>query len=276
MSELLNNLNDLGNKLSGLLNIYTICTMIFGLVAFLSKKFLLSKWNEFQNKKNKIQVLRNYANINKYVAKNISKDSIKFDFKKFNILILDDELDNYPINELKSIFFLDCKEKISMRDIEVLNKYHVIILDITGIVEEDIKKGGFLLLKELKKQGNRNQAIIASSSKRFDITVADFYTLADKKIKTPIEFMELKEVIEETIVKYFSIDKMSKTIDQIIVDNVKDIDMQNEIIYSLISYLQGNLDKKSLSEILMNNNSFSDVDKSYIIQCVEKIYNRSW
>lgn len=220
------------NSLGWIANIITISTP---LSIFILKKPRVWLAKKFKKKK----VLMQYHCIYEFIQKEAYSQKGSVNPKDLKILILDDELEHYPIDYLKdSNYNIECKQKISLSKIDSLLKYNIIILDITGIVEEDLNKGGFELLKRLKERKPYGQAIIAASSKLFDMSVADFYKLADKKIKTPIDPIEIEAVFNEVVKLKFSINDIAKSLDELIQKEV-DKNIKEEILSFSILFLQG-------------------------------------
>ena len=128
--------------------------------------------------------------------------------------------------------------EISLSNIDEILDFDLIILDITGIVKEDKQKGGFELLKRLRKEKPLGQAIIAASSKRFDLSVADFYEMADVKIKTPIDGIEMEEVLEQAMKLKFNVLELAKKLDSAIDENIQNVSQRDTIIHEAILYLE--------------------------------------
>ena len=234
------------NSLGCISNIFTIGSPLFIFLLFVSKKPRNWIIRNFKKTKSSIR----YHSIYEFIQKNFYTQKESINPKDLKILILDDELGNYPIEYLNdSNYNIDSKEKISLSKIDDLLKYHIIILDITGIVEEDLKQGGFELLKRLKHKKPYGQAIIAASSKRFDMSVADFYKLADKKIKTPIEAIEIEDVFDEVANLKFSINDISKYVDGLI-SKVTNQFLREEFTSLSILFLQNECSLAELQEKL--------------------------
>lgn len=234
------------NSLGWISNIITIGTPLFIFFLFISKK--PRKWIIRCFKKTKSSII--YHSIYEFIQKNFYTQKESIDPKDLKILILDDELGNYPLEYLNdSNYNIESKEKISLSKIDGLLKYHIIILDITGIVEEDLNQGGFELLKRLRKNKPYGQAIIAASSKRFDMSVAEFYKLADKKIKTPIESIEIEAVFNEVANLKFSINDISKYVDELI-SKVANQSLREKFTSLSILFLQNECSLTELQEKL--------------------------
>lgn len=211
-----------------------------------------------------------YHSIYEFIQKSSYSQKGNVDPKDLKILILDDEPGHYPIEYLRDARYdIENREKISLSKIDELLKYKIIILDIAGIVEEDLKQGGFELLKRLRDKKPYGQAIIAASSKRFDMSVADFYKSADKKIKTPIEAIEIEAVLDEVANSKFSISDIAKCLDEIIT-KVNNDTIKEKLISLSILFLQGECDfseiekeaslylhKDQISEFIFSINSIN-------------------
>jgi hypothetical protein len=243
------------NSLGWLANIITIGIPIYGIILLLLKK--PNKW--ILKKFIKAKLSMQYHTIFEFIQRQGLENKSYISAKELNILILDDEPQNYPIEYLRN-----CKYKInhigeiSLSNIDEILDFDLIILDITGIVKEDKQKGGFELLKRLRKEKPLGQAIIAASSKRFDLSVADFYEMADVKIKTPIEGIEMEEVLEQAMKLKFNVLELARKLDYAI-ENIKNIPQRDTIMNEAILYLDKKGDYNSLSKKL--EHVFQEKDK---------------
>ncbi|PJG82203.1 hypothetical protein [Caviibacterium pharyngocola] len=209
------------------------------------------------NKVRRVRTTIKYHSIYEFIQENGLDKKSFLNPKDLRILILDDEPQNYPIDYLKeSKYDIESITKISLSKMDTISKYHIIILDITGIVEEDLKQGGFELLKRLRTSKPVGQAIIAASSKRFDISVADFYKLADLKIKTPIEPIEIEDILIEAAKLKFNTIDLAQQLDSILY-KIPRSDIRKNITSNIILFL----DKEISFETLKKKISSYDYEK---------------
>lgn len=234
------------NSLGWFANLITIGIPVSGIILFLLKK--PRQW--ILKKIRKAKLSMQYHTIFEFIQRQGLENKSYISTKELNILILDDEPQNYPIEYLRNCKYkINHREEISLSNIDEILDFDLIILDITGIVKEDKQKGGFELLKRLRKEKPLGQAIIAASSKRFDLSVADFYEMADVKIKTPIEGIEMEEVLEQAMKLKFNVLELAKKLDHTI-ELVQNIPLRDTIMNEAILYLDNKGDYNLLSKKL--------------------------
>lgn len=234
------------NSLGWFANLITIGIPVSGIILFLLKK--PRQW--ILKKIRKAKLSMQYHTIFEFIQRQGLENKLYISTKELNILILDDEPQNYPIEYLRNCKYkINHREEISLSNIDEILDFDLIILDITGIVKEDKLKGGFELLKRLRKEKPLGQAIIAASSKRFDLSVADFYEMADVKIKTPIEGIEMEEVLEQAMKLKFNVLELAKKLDHTI-ELVQNIPLRDTIMNEAILYLDNKGDSNFLSKKL--------------------------
>ena len=234
------------NSLGWFANLITIGIPVSGIILFLLKK--PRQW--ILKKIRKAKLSMQYHTIFEFIQRQGLENKSYISTKELNILILDDEPQNYPIEYLRNCKYkINHREEISLSNIDEILDFDLIILDITGIVKEDKLKGGFELLKRLRKEKPLGQAIIAASSKRFDLSVADFYEMADVKIKTPIDGIEMEEVLEQAMKLKFNVLELAKKLDHTI-ELVQNIPLRDTIMNEAILYLDNKGDSNFLSKKL--------------------------
>ena len=244
--EIIKSITDWFNSLGWLANIITIGIPVSGIILFLLKK--PRQW--ILKKIRKAKLSMQYHTIFEFIQRQGLENKSYISTKELNILILDDEPQNYPIEYLRNCKYkINHREEISLSNIDEILDFDLIILDITGIVKEDKLKGGFELLKRLRKEKPLGQAIIAASSKRFDLSVADFYEMADVKIKTPIEGIEMEEVLEQAMNLKYNVLELAKKLDHTI-ELVQNIPLRDTIMNEAILYLDNKGDSNFLSKKL--------------------------
>lgn len=115
----------------------------------------------------------------------------------------------------RSGFNITCITSVSLANYKHLLDYDLIILDVTNIVEEDMKRGGLELMKRIKND-NPRKPVIAASSKSYDPTLTEYFKLSDKQIQTPIKDQKIEEAITETLEKIYSPKSKAREIDELL------------------------------------------------------------
>lgn len=111
--------------------------------------------------------------------------------KSLRIAVVDDHPDDYPLDSLRQLGYSVVHiASLGLGDIPTLLAYQCVLLDINGVLVEDPKRGGLEILKRLKAADG--PYVVAVSSKGFDITMSDFFMLADQRLKKPIPEPKLK------------------------------------------------------------------------------------
>lgn len=219
-------------------NLVTIFTPVIAVLLFIRKK---------------IFNFVSYIKSKKYYKLMSWSNSVKSKYKSpkdLKIAILDDELEDYPIDSLVRLgYSIQGIRNIDISQIGSLKNFDCIMLDIHGVLKENDDAGGYYILEKLK--ADRYPYIIAVSSKGFDITMSKYFMLADDRLKKPIP----KEVVEDYIkIAYeqkFSISHAAKRVDEIL-DQYSDVDnnMRASFNSKIIKYISGNLTRKELVNAL--------------------------
>lgn len=181
-----------------------------------------------------------YSNFQSYIeAENKSWGVDRIKQKK--IIIVDDDPDNYPLDYLRSSGFkITSLERISLNNIEQLMNYDLIVLDITGIVEEDMQRGGFEVLKRIKKM-DQEKLVIGASSKRYDPTLTEFFKLSDRQIKTPVDPTNLEKIFLEILLNKYNPAAIAKDIDEFLSNKKISNSERAKVIKISISYVNGEI-----------------------------------
>jgi CheY-like chemotaxis protein len=125
------------------------------------------------------------------------------------IAIVDDQLQDFPINDLKSDGYqVQTYRHVQLANIQSLASYDIVFLDMKGIVKDDPDYGGLKLIAELRKL-NPQQKICAVSGQTFDPTATEFFKQADDYKKKPLTAQECKTVIDSFIVESFDPSKLA-------------------------------------------------------------------
>lgn len=134
--------------------------------------------------------------------------------KSLRVVVVDDQPEDYPLDTLRRIgYSIVSINHLTLADIPSLLSYDCVFLDINGVLEEDTKRGGLEVLKRLKVPNG--PYIVAVSSKGFDITMSEFFMLADHRLKKPIPPTDIEGIIEQSFAASFSAEKAAQRIDNI-------------------------------------------------------------
>lgn len=178
-------------------------------------------------------------NINGFIeSKKLSRD--------FTIAIVDDELDGYPTQYIQDLGYkVKTFESISFSQAEELSKYDLILLDVKGVVKEDLEEGGAKLIKIIK--GIRPLLpIIAVSSGYFHTELNDYFKTCDDSIKKPIDEYKIREILNELKLKFFD----EKNITELLDDDIGSLTInkrkKRKISLMIISYLKNETECKEL------------------------------
>jgi DNA-binding NarL/FixJ family response regulator len=92
-----------------------------------------------------------------------------------------------------------------VKSLKELNQgnYDIIILDIKDVAKDYSEEDGFGVLKSIK-QNNPHQIVIAFSAHSYDFSKKKFWDMADEAIDKPAGFIEMKEVLDNVILKSFN------------------------------------------------------------------------
>lgn len=158
---------------------------------------------------------KRYSSIHDFCSRSGSlKD--KRSAKDLVIAIVDDEPENFPVEDInRSDFAVEWIKTVSLNDVEFLCDFDVIFLDITGVVKEDLQRGGFELIKRIKKK-TKDTFVVGVSSKRFDPTLTEFWSLSDGQVKTPVNFVRFEEQVMKAWSCNFSSSHISSAIDDVV------------------------------------------------------------
>jgi DNA-binding response OmpR family regulator len=210
-------------------------------------------------------------NINKFTYKNLSelvkekvKDAnvVKINaIKNARIAIVDDNPSDFPLEYLKKLNLnIEVIEKTSLTECEKFSKYDLVMLDIAGVVIEDLREGGLDLIKRIDSLNKRPQ-IIAVSSKKFDPKASEFFNIADDVMSKPIREKECEEAIISLLLQKLSPFHASEVIDKSISgSNINGA--QVIVLYkTLFKYVYGMADRGNTRQLLLNKYAFMDVEK---------------
>lgn len=130
------------------------------------------------------------------------------------VAVIDDHPEDYPLDTLRQLgYSIASIDRLTLADIPSLLKYDCIFLDINGVLEEDTKRGGLEVLKRLKVPNG--PYIVAVSSRGFDITMSEFFMLADHRLKKPIPPADLEGIIDRAFESSFSAKHAAQRVDDL-------------------------------------------------------------
>ncbi|UZE27479.1 response regulator [Pseudomonas asplenii] len=223
------------SDLSWLSNSFTI---ILGFITISGLYLAIKNWT-IQKKEN----FRPYADMQSFIDSKIN-DAKNIKSKK--IVIVDDQPEHYPLHFLqKSGFNVTPITSISLTNYKHLLDYDLIILDVTNIVEEDMKRGGLELMKRIK-QDNPRKPVISASSKTYDPTLTDFFKLSDRQIQTPIKDQAIEIIITETLNKFYSPRLKAREVDEALAGKGLDQSQKSKVLKLGYSYINKKIDDATL------------------------------
>lgn len=134
--------------------------------------------------------------------------------KSLRIAVVDDRPDDYPLESLRKLGYSVVHiASLGLSDIPTLLDYDCVLLDINGVLVEDPKRGGLEILKRLKAVGG--PYVVAVSSKGFDVTMSEFFMLADHRLKKPIPQAEVEGIIQGAFETRFSAVEAAQRVDTV-------------------------------------------------------------
>lgn len=132
---------------------------------------------------------------------------------QLRIAVVDDHPEDYPLDTLRRLgYSVTHIGHLNLAEVPSLLRYDCILLDINGVLDEDPKRGGLEVLKRLKV--TNGPYIVAVSSRGFDITMSEFFMLADHRLRKPIPPAEVEGIIEGAFASRFSAEHAAHRIDE--------------------------------------------------------------
>lgn len=132
--------------------------------------------------------------------------------KSLRIVVVDDRPDDYPLESLRRLGYSVVHiASLGLGEVPTLLDYQCVLLDINGVLVEDPKRGGLEILKRLKAADG--PYVVAVSSKGFDITMSEFFMLADHRLKKPIPQAKVEGIIEDAFKARFSAVDAARRVD---------------------------------------------------------------
>lgn len=165
----------------------------------------------------------------KWVVGLFSKYSIKSYVDKknlrteFRVAIVDDEIDSYPISYIKELgFSVKEYESVSFAHSTELIKNDLLLLDVKGVVKEDLEEGGAKLIKIIKDT-RPFLPVVAVSSGYFHTELNDYFKSSDATLNKPINEYKIRELIYEMKKEFFDAGIISINIEK----SIKRLDLNN-------------------------------------------------
>jgi len=136
----------------------------------------------------------------------------------FRIAIVDDEMDSYPVDYIRKLNF-EVKEysSVSFADAEQLTKNDLLLLDVKGVVKEDLDEGGAKLIKIIKEL-RPLLPVVSVSSGVFHTELNDYFRISDDTIKKPVDEFKITEQLNELKKEFFDVDSIASSIENTIRD----------------------------------------------------------
>jgi len=168
----------------------------------------------------------------------------------FTIAIVDDELESYPINYIQNLGYkVKTYESVSFSQAEDLSNHDLILLDVKGVVKEDLEEGGAKLIKIIKEV-RPLVPVIAVSSGYFHTELNDYFKTCDDSIKKPIDEYKIREILAELKVKFYDQDNIASLLNSHIESLQLSRRKKKNISSKIIDYLKNDIDGQELKVIL--------------------------
>lgn len=166
--------------------------------------------------------------------------------QNYKLAIVDDEINSYPVDYIKKLGINVTEfDSISFAETDNLCKFDVILLDVKGVVKEDLEEGGAKLIKILK-QSRPYLPIIAVSSGYFHPELNDYFKSSDATLNKPIDEYKIRELLLDLKKEFFDANEIAFNIEQ----QIKKLDInntrKNKITRYIINYLSDSIDEYEL------------------------------
>lgn len=169
--------------------------------------------------------------------------------KSLRIAVVDDRPEDYPLEPLRRLGYSVAHiERLGLGDIPTLLSYHCVLLDINGVLVEDLKRGGLEILKRLKAADG--PYVVAVSSRGFDITMSEFFMLADHRLKKPIPQAEVEGIIEGAYQAKYSAADAARRVDAVVSLGGSAARNTRKVLRKAIEFLDGKSDEKAVRSAL--------------------------
>lgn len=169
--------------------------------------------------------------------------------KSLRIAVVDDRPEDYPLESLRQLgYSIAHIASLSLGDVPKLLAYQCVLLDINGVLVEDPKRGGLEILKRLKVVNG--PYVVAVSSKGFDITMSEFFMLADQRLKKPIPQAEVEGIIEGAYKARYSAKDAARRIDAAASFGESAGRTTRKALRKAIAFLNGKSDEEAIRNAL--------------------------
>lgn len=175
-------------------------------------------------------------------SKNLSDD--------FTIAIVDDDLESFPVNYIQNLGYkVKTFELVSFSEAKSLSKNDLILLDVKGVVKEDLKEGGAKLIKIIKEI-RPFVPIVAVSSGYFHTELNDYFKTCDDSIRKPIDEYKIREILGDLKLKFYDANHIANLIN-IDIESLQVSNRKKKSIFSaIIKHLKNDKNDKKLSVTL--------------------------
>lgn len=171
--------------------------------------------------------------------------------KSLRVAIVDDEPEGYPLDSLRRLGYTVVHiASLGLAEIPSLLSYQCILLDINGVLVEDPKRGGLEILKRLKRAGG--SYVVAVSSKGFDITMSEFFMLADHRLKKPIPQAEFEGIIKGAFETRFSAEHAARRVDLAMSLSASLSRTSRKAFKNVIQFVEGKINETEVSKSLLS------------------------
>jgi ribonucleotide monophosphatase NagD (HAD superfamily) len=138
---------------------------------------------------------------------------------------------------------------LGLSDVPALLAYQCVLLDINGVLVEDPKRGGLEILKRLKDADG--PYVVAVSSKGFDITMSEFFMLADQRLKKPIPQAEVEGIIKGAYQARYSAEEAARRVDAVASFGSSTTRATRRALHEAIKFMDGKSDEAAVRSALM-------------------------
>lgn len=169
--------------------------------------------------------------------------------KSLRIAVVDDHPEDYPLESLRRLGYSVVHiPSLGLGDIPSLLAYQCVLLDINGVLLEDPKRGGLEILKRLKTADG--PYVVAVSSKVFDITMSEFFMLADQRLKKPIPQAEVEGIIESAYQARYSAEAAAHRVDIAASFGTTETRSSHTVLRKTVEFIEGQSDEEAIRIVL--------------------------
>lgn len=174
----------------------------------------------------------------------------------FTIAVIDDEINSYPVDYIKKLgYSVEVYESVSFTMVNDITKNDLILLDVKGVVEEDLEEGGAKLIKIIK-QNRPLLPVVAVSSGYFQAELNDYFKSSDRIMNKPLDKYKMQSLLSELKDEFFDINKICNGIEQ----SIKGLNLSNRKKSKIIiDFVSNKFDEelfiKKLYEIAQNESN---------------------